>query len=586
MDNAIDSNNSPDDLNAQAQKESDDALVDIEREERRIEGRDLLAGVDEDKAIHPLVAGFNRLSLPKQIGVIGGIAFSIALSIALLMWSGDATYSPLIHRLQDHNAQEIVEILQRENIDFHIEPNSQVLMVRSTEVLDARMKLAAASLIDDKTVGLEVLENDSSLGTSNFIENARYRRGLEGELARTIASVKSIRNARVHLAIPKQSVFVRDARKPRASVFLEVYTGQSLSQEQVEAVVNLVASSVSEMSREDVSVVDQYSNLLSKITENEQDILANKQLQYTEKLEESVRIAVNNILQPVLGKQNYKAEVSADVDFTVVEQTEELFDPDLIALRSEQLVNEENTQKIDGGIPGALSNQPPPDANAPEQVGGEGGAGGAPVSKRSESTRNYEVDRSLSYRQQQVGKLKRLTVAVAVNDRFVVDADGNRVSQPWSEADLIRLETLVKDAVGFNAARGDSVNVVNSSFMGNAEDPLGEPDFWTQPWFWDVIKQVMAGLFVLIMIFGVIRPALKSISRKPEDDDIISLDELEDSEAGLVDEGMSIHEDDLLLPGSSERIDRQLDVIRTLIDEDSARVAQVVIKWLEEEQGN
>ncbi len=535
---------------------------------------------------HPVLSGFNRLSIVRQIGVIAGIALVIALAIAILMWSREPTYKPLIHRLQDHNAQEIIEVLQRESIAFEIDPTTQILLVQAGDLHEARMKLAAASLIDDKTVGLEVLDKDSTLGTSQFIENARYRRGLEGELARTIASVKSVRNARVHLALPKQSVFVRDQRKPRASVFVELYAGRDLSRDQVEAIVNLVASSVSEMDRADVSVVDQKGNLLSKIEEQSGEMLAHKQLEYTEKVQSSITQAVNNILKPVLGTDNYKAEVSADVDFTVQEQSEELYNPDLIALRSEQLLNEENADKTNGGIPGALSNQPPAAANAPEVANGGGGAGGAGVNRRSESTRNYEIDRTLSYKQQQVGRIRRLTVAVVVNDRASLNADGDTVYSPWTDNDLQRLEILVKDAVGFNAARGDSVNVINSPFMGKGEIELGDPDFWTQPWFWEIMKQILAGLFILVLIFGVIRPTIKSIANRGRDEASILLDELEDAEAGLDDDKVTLAGmDEFLLPGASESFERQLDALKGLIAEDPARVAQVVIKWVNEDHG-
>ncbi|MDK2779502.1 MAG: flagellar M-ring protein FliF [Pseudomonadota bacterium] len=539
-----------------------------------------------EESAHPVLAGFNRLSIVRQIGVIAGIALVIGLAIAILIWSREPSYKPLITRLQDHNAQEIIEILQREGIPFEIEPGAQILMVQAGDLHEARMKLAAASLIDDKTVGLEVLDKDSTLGTSQFIENARYRRGLEGELARTIASVKSVRNSRVHLALPKQSVFVRDQRKPRASVFVELYAGQSLSRDQVEAIVNLVASSVAEMDKADVSVVDQFGNLLSRPEEESHEMLASKQLQYTEKVESSITQAVNNILKPVLGVDNYKAEVSADVDFTVQEQSEELYNPDLIALRSEQLINEENTDQVNGGIPGALSNQPPPPVTAPENAANGGGTNGATGNRRSEATRNYEVDRTLSYKQSQVGRLRRLTVAVVVNDRASLNADGETVYTPWEEADLQRLEILVKDAVGFNAARGDSVNVINSPFMGKGELELGDPAFWTQPWFWEIMKQILAGLFILVLIFGVIRPTIKSIANRGRDEASVLLDELEDAEAGLDEDKVTLAGmDEFLLPGASESFERQLDALKGLIAEDPARVAQLVIKWVNEDHG-
>ena len=539
----------------------------------------------EDGA-HPVLSGFNKLTIVRQVGVIAGVALVIALAIAIMIWSQDPTYKPLITRLQDHNAQDIIEVLQREGIPFEIDPGSQILLVQAGDLHDARMVLASASLIDDKTVGLEVLDQDSKLGTSQFIENARYRRGLEGELSRTITSVKAVRNARVHLALPKQSVFVRDHRKPRASVFVEIYPGRELSKNQVEAIVNLVASSVAEMDRADVSVVDQHGNLLSKAEEQSEEMLATRQLEYTEKVEDSVAQAVNNILRPVLGQENYKAEVSADIDFTVQEQTEELYNPDLIALRSEQLIDEENSGKQNGGIPGALSNQPPQDAAAPEQANGVGGAG-ANINRRSEATRNYEVDRTLSFKQHQVGRIRRLTVAVVVNDRETLNADGDTVYVPWQEADLQRLEVLVKDAVGFSAARGDSVNVINSAFMGSGEVSLGDPDFWTQPWFWEIMKQILAGLFILVLIFGVIRPTIKSIANRGRDDEQLSLlEELEDAEAGLDEEKVTLAGmDEFLLPGASESFERQLDALKGLIAEDPARVAQTVIKWVNESDG-
>lgn len=538
---------------------------------------------DLEQNIHPVVAGFNKLSIVRQGAMLGGFALAIALTIAIFIWSQEPNYKPLINRMQDYNAQEIVEILQREGFEFEIDPSSQVLMVRADELHDARLKLAAASLIDDKTVGLELLDNETNLGTSHFIETARYRRGLEGELARTIASVQAVRNARVHLAIPKQSVFVRDHRKPRASVFLELYAGASLHKDQVEAIVNLVSSSISEMDKMAVSVVDQKGNLLSKIENDSQELLATKQLQYTERVEDSITGRINRILKPVLGVENYKAEVSADIDFTVVEQSEEIFNPDLIAVRSEQLINEQTVNGTEGGIPGALSNQPPGEATAPEQIDPVTGLPITPMDKRSEATRNYEVDRTLSYKQQQVGRIRRVTVAVVINDKESINAESGEMQfVPWSEGELERLEILVKDSVGFNAARGDSVNVINSPFMGKGELELGAPDFWTQPWFWEIMKQVLAGLFLLVLIFGVIRPTLQSIANKGRtDEEALGLEELSDTEDEFDEDKVTLSgADDFLLPGASESFERQLDALKGLIAEDPARVAQVVIQWV------
>ena len=243
--------------------------------------------------------------------------------------------------------------------------------------------------------------------------------------------------------------------------------------------------------------------------------------------------------------------------FNVVEQSEELFNPDLIAIRSEQLVSESKVRTNEGGIPGALSNQPPGEANAPEKIDPLTGQAISPVDSRSETTRNYEVDRTLSYKQQQVGRVKRLTVAVVINDKESINAETNEIEfVPWSEPELARLEILVKDSVGFNAARGDSVNVINSPFMGKDSNVLEAPEFWTQPWFWEIMKQVLAGLFLLVLIFGVIRPTVKSIATNGQPDEPLALDDMPDDESEFDEDKVTLSgADDFLLPGATENFE-------------------------------
>jgi len=540
--------------------------------------------------INPIMMGFNKLTIVRQVGLLIGFAGILALGIAVVLWSQEVNYRPLISNLQDFNAKEILATLDEKGVDYRIDPVSGIVMVAESDIHEARLAMAPIVAENDNSVGLELLDQEQGLGTSQFIESARYRRGLEGELARTISSLQSVRNARVHLALPKQSVFVRDDREPRASVFLEIYGGQGLKKQQAEAIINLVASSIPELPVDNVTLVDQKGNLLSKDDKTDEDILATKQFEFTRKLEDNLGQRVQRILEPVLGSDNFQAEVSADVDFTVVEQTEELYNPDLIALRSEQTLNEESVSKADGGIPGALSNQPPGAAEAPEVAGGGGGADGTPVERRSEATRNYEVDRTLSHTQHQVGRLKRITVSVAVNDREKVNPETGSVDAvPWSAEELQRLEMLVKDAVGFNAARGDSVSVVNSLFLGGAQE-LGEPDFWRQPWFWEIVKQVLAGLFLLIMIFGVIRPIVKNLIDRGKEDEVAhiegELDDLGEGDDLFGDDRVTLAgADEFLLPGASEGFERQLDALKGLIAEDPARVAQAFKKWVNDGEG-
>ena len=541
--------------------------------------------------INPVMMGFNKLTIVRQVALLIGFAAILALGIGVMIWSQETLYRPLLSNLQDYNAGEIIDALEMDSIDYQINPITNIVMVAEDDLHEARLSLAAIVAQTDDGVGMELLDEEQGLGTSQFMESMRYRRGLEGELARTISSLKSVRNARVHLALPKQSVFVRDDREPRASIFLEIYGGKGLKQEQAEAIINLVASSIPELPIENVTLVDQKGNLLSKDDKREEDLLASKQFDYTRKIEQNLGQRVQRILEPVLGVDNFQSEVSADVDFTMVEQTQELFNPDLIALRSEQLLNEETSNKVDGGIPGALTNQPPGAAAVPEEAAaGEGGAAGVPTEKRSEATRNYEVDRTLSHTQHQVGRLRRLTVSVAVNDRSSANPEtGLLETLPWSAEELKRLELLVKDSVGFNAARGDSVSVINTPFLGGAQE-IGEPEFWRQPWFWEIVKQVLAGLFLLIVIFGVIRPIVRSLVDRGKQDEVAAiegeLDDLGEGDDLFGDDKVTLAgADEFLLPGASDGFERQLDALKGLIAEDPARVAQAFKKWLNDEAG-
>ena len=564
--------------------ESADPLPPIDAQSSDDANETLPAAMDASD-INPVMMGFNKLTIVRQVALLIGFAGILALGIGVVIWSQETIYRPLIANLQDYNAKEIIDALEVSAVNYRINPATNMVMVAEDDIHDARLALAAIVAENDDTVGLELLDQEQGLGTSQFIESVRYRRGLEGELARTIASLKSIRNARVHLALPKQSVFVRDDREPRASIFLEIYGGKSLKKEQAEAIMSLVASSIPELNIENVTLVDQKGNLLSREDKNEEDLLASKQFDYSRKLEKNLGLRVQRILEPILGEDNFQAEVSADVDFTMVEQTQELFNPDLIALRSEQLLNQETTNKPDGGIPGALSNQPPGAAEVPEEAGAGEGAGAVPTEKRSEATRNYEVDRTLSHTQHQVGQVRRLTVSVAVNDRTKANLEtGLLETLPWNSDELKRLELLVKDSVGFNAARGDSVSVINTPFLGGAQE-IGEPEFWRQPWFWEIVKQVLAGVFLLIVIFGVIRPIVRSLvdrGKLDEADQIEGeLDDLGEGDDLFGDDKVTLAgADEFLLPGASDGFERQLDALKGLIAEDPARVAQAFKKWV------
>lgn len=444
-------------------------------------------------------------------------------------------------------------------------------------------------MTDRRTIGYELLDQDRGLGTSQFMETISYRRGLEGELARTIATMRGVRNARVHLAIPERSVFIRDAREPTASVFLEVFAGRRPEQEQIRAIVNLVAGSVPMMSREQVTVVDQNGNLLTGDETRANADQMKDQYEYTARVEDRLSRRVASMIAPIVGNGRFRTEVTADLDFSAVERAEELYNPEQQAVRSERELSEQRGAGANGGIPGALSNQPPGNATVPEQAAGQEGDGAPaapPVNVRRESTRNYELDRTVSYTRQQLGGIKRVTVALAVDDMKVVNPETGQVTyEPWPESELQRLSMLVRDAVGYSAARGDSVTVMNTAFSPEESVEFDTPGFWEQPWFWDLMKQVLAGLVILILVLGLLRPTLKSLSgagtkeRSDESDGggYGGLDGIEGGDA--LRDAMSA-QDDLLLPGATDSYDRQLNALKGLIAEDPARVAQVMRQWV------
>ncbi len=579
-------------------------------------------GTPEKKPLFGLafLENLSEMTMLRQIGLLVGLAASVAIGFAVVLWSQQPDYRPLYGSLAGMDSKQIMDTLTAANINYTVEPNSGALLVKADDVQRARIQLAQAGVVqNDANIGFEILDKDQGLGTSQFMEATRYRRGLEGELARTISSLNNVKAARVHLAIPKSSVFVRDDRKPSASVLVELYAGRSLEPSQVVAITNLVATSVPELSKSQITVVDQKGNLLSDQAGNSELTMAGKQFDYSRRMEGMLTQRVQNILQPILGNDRYKAEVSAVVDFSAVESTAESFNPDQPALRSEQSVNEQRSSSLGPqGVPGALSNQPPGPATAPQTTGGAAGAAAAaiapgqplldangqqimdpatgqpalapyPADKRVQSTKNFELDRSISHTKQQQGRLTRLSVAVVVDDMVKVDpASGETSRAPWSAADLARFTRLVQDAVGYDASRGDSVSVINVPFSSERAESLPEIPFYSQPWFWDIVKQAVGVIFILILVFGVLRPVLNNITSGKSkelagfgDGDLGGMGGMGGMDGELSNDRVSLGgPQSILLPSPTEGYDAQLNAIKSLVAEDPGRVAQVVKEWI------
>lgn len=528
--------------------------------------------------------GFNQLDMLRQLALLVGFAASIALGFAVVLWAQGDEYRPLLSSMNQADSAAVISVLEQNKIKYKVDPNSGVLLVPTSEIYEARLKIAGSDAITQpNTVGYELLDKKQELGTSQFMERSRYNQAVQGELARTIASLDSVERARVHLAIPTQSVLIRDRRKPSASVFLTIVPGKKLEKEQAAAIMRLVASSIPEMNYEDVTIVDQRGDLLSASEEDPADKALQRQLDYVKTVENKLSDRVKTILEPVAGVGKFQAAVSVDMDFTAVEQSAEQFNPDSSTPRSEQKVQEERVGDYSPrGIPGALSNQPPQDGFAPEEAVGKGREDQKSTNRKSQSTTNFEIDKTLTYTSNNTGKIKRITVAVALDDMLQKNAKTGAVERtPWSDADLQRVSALVEDAVGFNIARGDSVSVVNTPFADTGETELPEIPWYREPWAWDLAKQILAGLFVLVLIFGVLRPMLRNLAASKDD-------ELEDDE-GLADFGLldsQLSEDQVSLSAATDPLlpndayEHQLNAIRALIAENPGRVAQVIRQWI------
>lgn len=550
-----------------------------------------MSGFASNSPIALMQSNIAQQPITKQIMFLVAIAASIAVGAYVFMWSQTPSYQVLFSGMEAQESAEVVAALQQMQVDYKLDPSSGALLVPATDVQGLRLRLAAEGLPKSSAQGMEILSQSQGFGTSQFIEQARYQRAMEQELARSVAELQNVRSARVHLAIPKQSVFVRERKPPTASVVVNLYAGRSLERGQIAAITHLVAASVPNMKNSDVTVVDQRGNLLSQPERSSSMALSDTQLEFTQKLEQLYISRIEDILTPIVGMNGVRAQVVADVDFTVTEQTQESYNPDLAALRSEQVAEDERVGALGPmGVPGALTNQPPGGGVAPEQavqqnVGEDGEVVAetvVPGSTSRRSTRNFELDRTISHSRLAPGRIRKLSVAVLVDEPVTQDVEGNIVANPLSDAQLARINTLVMDAVGFNMARGDSLNVVSAPFVSPVEaEQLPAIPVWQQPWFWNIGKQILGALVVLFLIFGLIRPAFRDLNQSPDTKKLNNDDA--NPENMSADEVLAIGskggEDIAKLATGSERIEQNLTNIRSLVQQDPALVAQVVKNW-------
>lgn len=488
--------------------------------------RDAAAAADKAAASLPVpgpVRGvLQRPAIRKALPFIG---IALVLLLAVMAYISMSTPPPrtLYPDMADADKQAAEQLLQKNGISVQLDSSSGALTVPAAEFHEARIMLAAAGLPKDSTGRSSVLNETMPLGTSQFMEQARYNAAVEEELAQSIRRINSIQDARVHLALPRQSAFIRDRVDPKASVIVTPHSGRAVSDGQVQAIVHLVSSSIPYMTPAGVSVVDQFGRLLTE-THGAKD-LNSKQLELRQKVEADYVDRINQILAPIFGTANVRAQVSADLDFSVIEQTVENYDPDNAGtrIRSEQLQQSERTEPSATGVPGSLSNEPPAavaataEANAPEGQATDPAQAAVDNTVRgqeSKQSRNYEMDRTVRYVVDPAPRLRRLTVGVAINDAIATPgATTPPARRPLPDTEITRLTSLVQGAVGFSAARGDLVNIISTNFeMPRPETPL---PIWQQPRYLDLAKYISVALAIALLALLVVRPVINRLTYVP-----------------------------------------------------------------------
>jgi len=530
--------------------------------------------------------------------LIFAIALFVAVVAGLVLWSRAPDYRVLYSNLSDRDGGAIITALQAANVPYHLSEGGGAILVPADQVGEMRLRLASQGLPKNGSVGFELMDNQK-FGISQFAEQVNYQRALEGELERTIESIDTVKSARVHLAIPKPSVFVREREAPSASVLANLYPGRVLDEGQVAAIAHMVSSAVPNLPVRNVTIVDQDGNLLTQPSASAG--LDASQLKYVRQIERDTQARIDAILAPLFGAGNARAQVSADVDFSKLEQTAESYgpngNPQQAAIRSQQSsTSTELSQGGASGVPGALSNQPPQPASAP--VNGPNGAPAqppaTPVSDHHDTTTNYELDKTVRHYQQSPGDIKRLSVAVVVNYQPQVDAKGHATMQPLTADQLAQVQQLVKDAMGYDAKRGDSVNVVNAAFMTETNPGANLP-WWRQPDIVALAKQIATwlgiGFVALILYFMMVRPTLRR-AFPPQPEPAAAADALPGPMEPLLLDGLpasdkpTTPEEEALLALESDkhRYERNLDYVRTLARQDPRIIATVVKTWVNDER--
>jgi flagellar M-ring protein FliF len=533
-------------------------------------------------------ARLNAMPARAKASLAIGVLALFGVVLALTMWSSQGDYKVLYANLSDKDGGAIIAQLSQLNVPYRHADGGAAILVPASQVHDLRLKLAAAGLPRGSVVGYEITDT-ARFGLTQFGERLNYQRALEGELTRSITALAAVQAARVHLALPNQNGFFREQQKPSASVLLTLHAGRTLDRAQVAGIVHLVASSVADLNPKSVSVLDQTGTLLSGAADasTANAGLDAQQLQYVSQVEQGYAKRIVELLEPVVGRDNLRASVTAEIDFSQTESTSELFKPNQGEM-AQRAVRSQQSSEVSGagalpavGVPGAASNQPPQATTAPvvgaaaplqaAQTGAGGGSG------RRDSVTNYEVDKTVRVTRDATGSVKRLNAAVVVNNRSTTDAKGKTTTQPLAQEELDKLTALVRESVGFNQERGDSVKVINAPFRREVPVEVSVP-LWQQPEAIDLVRSLAVpgalGVVALLVVFGLLRPALKAV-QAPANPRGQKLDAVVQDDLRLPD-GVSPQTPVLEAPRASA----QLEQARLLAQQNPAAVAGIVRGWV------
>jgi flagellar M-ring protein FliF len=540
-----------------------------------------------------------RSPATRQLMLLFGVALAVAIGVGVVLWSRGPNYALLYAGLDSKDAAAVTQALQASNTQYTLSPDGSSISVPAADLAAVRLKLAAQGL-PQGSAGTAMPADDSPFGMSDLAERTRYQQMLETDLGNTIAGLQSVRAARVHLALPKPSAFIRDNRQASASVLITLYPGRQLDASQVAAIVHLVAASVPDLDPRQVSVIDQQGQLLTISDPDSPGAIGDSRLRLATRLENTYAQRVEDLLTPLVGPGRVRAQVSAEMDFSQTEKATETYDHDHSALRSEQTHSEQRHDvAANNGVPGALSNQPPntvaqptaarPNAGKPGAANATTAQASAPSEASSSATRNFELDRTISHVSDPAGRLARLSIAVLVDNK-PVGTDPNK-SVPFTPQELQHLTDLTKNAVGFDAQRGDTVSVINQPFHQNpVDDKLPQEAFWQRPGMMDLIKQGVGVLLALIVGFVFLRPMLKGLLKAPAPMmqpalagpiptvSVRLTDEDDDEDEPAAERGRSRPG---LPPGAA--YEQRIGIARRMVAENPKQVAQVVKNWVGED---